>query len=186
MDPRLHPPLITLRHRSGGFTLVELMVVIGLLAVITTLAAPSWVEMRTRNNVRAAVNDFTASLHLARSEAVRLNTAVTVCSSNDGANCTASGFHLGWIVKTGTAANTADQVILQDVLARESVVIDVTGAAARAVTFLPNGRPASNFNGVTLAVCPTNGTLPHLVRTVVLNRTANIVLNSPATCPIPS
>lgn len=167
-----------------GFTLVELMVVVALLAILATLATPSWLELLTRNRVRSAVNDFTSSLHLARSEAVRLNSAVTVCPSNDGANCTASPYHQGWIVKTGTAVNVAGQVILQDVLAKNGVRMDATAAATRNFTFLPNGRPANNFAGATLEVCAVPANMAHLTRQIVLNRSGRINLTSPNVCAI--
>lgn len=167
-----------------GFTLVELMVVIALLAVITTLAVPSWLELRTRNTVRTAVNDFTSSLQLARSEAVRLNSAITVCPSNDGATCTATALHLGWIVKTGTAANDAGQTILQDVMGKNGVRMDATDPATRTFTFLPNGRPASAFAGATIEVCAVPADMQHLTRRVVINRTGRINLVSPNACSI--
>lgn len=160
------------------------MVVIALLAILATLATPSWIELRTRNTIRSAVNDFTTSVHLARSEAVRLNGAVTVCPSDDGANCTASPYHEGWIVKTGTADNVAGQTILQDILGKNGVRMDATTAATRAFTFLPNGRPASNFAGASLEVCAVPANLAHLTRRVVLNRGGRINLESPNACGI--
>jgi type IV fimbrial biogenesis protein FimT len=175
-----------IRHRirrSRGFTLIELMVVVAMVAILATLAAPSWTQIRIRSNIRSAVNDFTSSLYLARAEAVRLNVPVTVCPSDDGATCTATEYQLGWIVRTGNPAD-ANQMILQDVIPRNFVQMDATAPAARNFTFLPNGRPASNFNGATLEACPDRDDMDHLVRQITINRTGRITLTSPNACAL--
>ncbi len=171
------------RYSSSGFTLIELMVVVALVAVLAALASPSWIQMQVRNTVRTAVNDFTSSLHLARAEAVRLNIPVTVCPSSDGATCTATELQAGWIVRTGTPAD-ANQRILQDIIPRNNIQMDATVPAARNFTFLPNGRPASNFNGSTIEACPTRPDMDHLVRRITINRTGRITLDSPNACAL--
>lgn len=181
---RLQAPPRPGRQRQRGFTLVEIMVTIALLAIITSLAVPSWTQIRVRNALRAATNDFTSSLYLARAEAVRLNTRVTVCPSDDGANCTNTAFTQGWIVKTGTSDNEATQVILQDILPHEMVRMDATDATRRVFTFLPNGRPAANFAGATVQVCPDNTEFNPLTRQLVMNRPGRIRLESPGACSL--
>jgi type IV fimbrial biogenesis protein FimT len=168
---------------SHGFTLIELMVVVALVAILAALAAPSWTQLQMRNTIRTAVNDFTSSLYLARAEAVRLNVPVTVCPSTDGATCTATEYQLGWIVRTGNAAD-ANQMILQDVIPRRFIQMDATVPAARNFTFLPNGRPASNFNGATVEVCPDRPDMDTLVRQITINRTGRITLGSPDACAL--
>lgn len=167
-----------------GFTLIELMVVVALVAILATLAIPSWTQMRTRNAIRTAVNDFNASLQFARSEAVRINTPVTLCPSDDGVNCTETEFQNGWIVRTGPRTNDAAQLILQDTLPRALIRIDATSAATRRFTYLPNGLPASNFAGATVEVCPTTPTFDYMVRVLTINRTGRITLSSPGVCSI--
>lgn len=181
---RLQAPLRSRQQRQHGFTLVEIMVTIALLAIITSLAAPSWTQIRVRNALRAATNDFTSSLYLARAEAVRLNTRVTICPSDDGANCTNTAFTEGWIVKTGTSNNEVTQVILQDMLPHGMVRMDATTAASRVFTFLPNGRPAGNFAGATVQVCPGNTEFDYLTRRLVINRPGRIRLESLDACSL--
>ena len=104
------------RFRQGaerGFTLVELMVVISLIAIVTTLAVPSWRALQTRNAIRTLVNDYTLSLYFARSEAVRLNSPVTLCPSNDGATCTDSALENGWVVFVGFPRPTFLHLLVQ-------------------------------------------------------------------------
>jgi type IV fimbrial biogenesis protein FimT len=171
-------------HCQSGFTLIELMVVVALLAILAMLAVPSWTQIQTRNAVRAAVNDFSTSLQFARSEAVRTNLPVTVCASSDGVSCTDTEMQNGWIVRTGAQDNAAGQVILQDVLPRTLVQMDVTNPLNRRFTFLPNGSPAANFAGATMAVCPEAPDLLDLTRTLVINRAGRVNVASPGACPI--
>lgn len=169
---------------QSGFTLIELMVVVALVAILATLATPSWTQMRVRAALRTAVNDFTSSLQFARSEAVRLNSPVTVCPSSDGANCTDTSYELGWIVRTGPQANAAGQIILQDTLPNRVFRLDSTAAAIRRFTYLPNGLPASNFNGATLEACPQDANLAVLTRMITINRAGRVTLSNPGVCTI--
>lgn len=169
-------------HNQSGFTLIELAVVIAMVAILAALAVPSWTQLRARNAIRATVNDFNLSLQFARSEAVRLNSPVTICPSSDGVNCTASDYHDGWIVRVGPAANAAGQQILQDVLPRTQVTF-ITNAPGT-FTFLPNGLPLTNFNdGASLEACPTAPGYETLGRRIVVNRTGRIRLESPEESP---
>lgn len=68
--------------RQGGFTLVELMVTIAVLAIISAIAYPSFTSIINSNRLTAAANEVLASAQLARSEAVRLNQTVALCPAN--------------------------------------------------------------------------------------------------------
>jgi len=68
--------------RKGGFTLLELMVVMAVLGVLLTTAVPSFKESMDRNAVTAAANNLLSSILLARSEAVKRETTVTVAKDS--------------------------------------------------------------------------------------------------------
>jgi type IV fimbrial biogenesis protein FimT len=68
-------------RRRRGFTLIELMVAVSIVAILATLAAPSFRDIVRRNRTAAISNEFTASVARSRSEAVSRNTCVTMCRS---------------------------------------------------------------------------------------------------------
>ncbi|TNF61933.1 MAG: prepilin-type N-terminal cleavage/methylation domain-containing protein, partial [Burkholderiales bacterium] len=72
---------------QSGFTLIELMVTITVLAVLLGVGVPSFQATIQGNRITTAANDLVAALQYARSEAVRRGVNVTVCSSNDQSTC---------------------------------------------------------------------------------------------------
>ena len=63
---------------SDGFTLIELMVVMSILAVLASLAAPSMSKLIATQRLRSAAGDMHLALVKARSEAVKRNKDVTI------------------------------------------------------------------------------------------------------------
>lgn len=170
-----------LERLQSGFTLVEVMVAIGLVAILASLAVPSWREMQVRASVRAAVNDINGSLLRSQRMAGFLQAPVTLCASIDGINCTANDFQDGWIVRLGPANNAAGQRVLEDVLPKQRVSITTNTPNGR-FTFIPTGTPAANFAGARILVCPTDPNFPHLVRRLTISRGGRITLDSPNAC----
>lgn len=60
-----------MERRSRGLTVIELMVVVAILAVLSTIAAPSFQRMLDRHRLQAAANQLKADLLHMRSESVR-------------------------------------------------------------------------------------------------------------------
>ena len=84
---------------SRGFTLVELMMTLAIAGILVTLAVPSFSEVIKNNRLITQENDFITTLNLARSEAIRRSSRVTVCKSSDQVSCSGAGsWDQGWIV----------------------------------------------------------------------------------------
>jgi type IV fimbrial biogenesis protein FimT len=91
--------------------LIELMVVVALVAIAASMAAPSLRSMLVRNRTAAASNEFVTSVLRARSEAVSRNTCVTVCRSTLGTTppqCEAgTDWRVGWIAFANPSCDAA-------------------------------------------------------------------------------
>jgi type IV fimbrial biogenesis protein FimT len=93
-----------------GFTLVELLVCLGVLSLITSFAIPSWQRLQERSQVEATRDQLMADLQAARLRAVQLGQALQLSRLKDCAWATSaeSDWSCGWqlVIK-------ADQTVLQ-------------------------------------------------------------------------
>ena len=86
--------------------MVELMVVVTLVALVLSLAAPSFSRLASAAAISSGVNQFLADMRFARSEAIRRGGGVVLCRSanpeSSDPTCSASedsqGWASGWIV----------------------------------------------------------------------------------------
>lgn len=90
----LSPTPIKAARPSAGFTLVELAVVLAVVVVVFSIAAPAMSEFSARNQVMATRSSFSASVALARSEAVKRSRQVIVQPLTGGR--TGNEFANGW------------------------------------------------------------------------------------------
>ncbi len=85
--------------KHTGFTLVELMVTIAIIGVLLIVGLPSLKAFMQGNQLVASTNELISAFHVARSEAIKRNTTVTICESTDGTSCATTGnWEDGWIV----------------------------------------------------------------------------------------
>ena len=104
------------KRYSSGFTLMELMITLVIATLLFTVAIPSFNGLIKKSRIASYTNNLVTSLALARSEAVKRNTQVSLCASNNGTNCTGTSFDQGWIVFTDR--NTAGTVDGTDTILR--------------------------------------------------------------------
>lgn len=99
----LHFPDGCKRWPHRGFTLIELMVTVSVLAVVLALGVPSFVNLIAQNRMATQTNEFVSSLNLTRMEAVRRSQSVTMRSIDTASN--SSKFETGWQVFTDANGN---------------------------------------------------------------------------------
>src|SRR3974377_2424724 len=87
-------------QRHAGFTLVELLITVLVLAILLGLAVPAFRSFMQNDQQWVGQNNLVLSLNSARSEAVKndMPGGVQVCSSTDGQTCTGTAWNQGWIV----------------------------------------------------------------------------------------
>ena len=122
-----------------GFTLIEIMVTISILAVLAGLSLPMFGSLVASNRTRAASYSLVSALALARSEAVKRNAQVSVLPSD-------TGWQDGWRVEAAGSALSANGPVIGLVM---------TGPVA-GVSYEPNGR-LSSPGVVRFVVSATSG-----------------------------
>ncbi len=73
--------------RAGGFTLLEMMIALVVLAVLLAVVAPGFSNLIKNNRMLSELYALRAALNGARSEALAQRNFVTLCRSDDGADC---------------------------------------------------------------------------------------------------
>ena len=75
----------------SGVTLIESMIVVVLLALCATVATPTFVAWRVRDQIDARAGALLGTLAYARGEAIRRQTRIIVCRIDAQRNCLAAG-----------------------------------------------------------------------------------------------
>ena len=118
---------------QSGFTLIEAMMVVAVLAVLSAATLPELRSFMASQMVKTPASDLYASLVLARSEAIKRNAAIDIVPA-------ATDWAKGWEVRSGgTALRTQNGYPTR---------VSISSSVAGTVTYGANGRlstSATNF-----------------------------------------
>ncbi len=86
--------------REAGFTLSEMIVTMGIVAILFAIGVPSYKYVTTANRVSSEINGLLGDIQFARSEAVREGQNVVLCQSDDNQTCSnnPANWNNGWLV----------------------------------------------------------------------------------------
>lgn len=126
---------------TRGFTLLELLVTMAILAIVLAIGVPSFRYIIYSSRISNEVNALVGSLQYARGEAIKRGQSVAVCASNDGATCSgASSWVSGWLVFVDANASTTQDT--------GEPVIQVQAAYSGNDSFSTSTAPNGNNNGM--------------------------------------
>lgn len=129
-----------------GLTLIELLVTVAILAILMTIALPSFQDFFASNRVATSTSDFVTALNLARSEAIRRGETVSVIK-NGGASKNWDG---GWTIFLDSNSDgiaDAGEVLRAGAAMPTNVTMRSNNAALDLFGFSPSGRIVGGGNG---------------------------------------
>lgn len=156
-----------MKSAQRGFSLVELMVVVGIAGILLALGAPRFAQYLRNVKLRTAAEVFMTGVQLARTEAIRINapvefllTTADPLPANVG-TAAASASGTNWMVRTADLVTFFDGKFGTEGSGRSSgqtpsVRINDTTAPASTDPDAPPATPVGSivFNGLGRAVLP--------------------------------
>jgi type IV fimbrial biogenesis protein FimT len=104
-------------RRDSGYTMLELVMTVAIVAILGTIAIPGFKFVTSSNRVATEVNGLLGDIQFARSQAVKEGLSVTICTSTAPYTaCTNTDWELGWIVfldSNGDQAVNAGEVVVR-------------------------------------------------------------------------
>ncbi len=166
-EDRAYIARMTTRYQRG-FTLYELLITMLVIGIVLTVGIPSFSDFTRNSRMTSTANDLHSSFHLARSEAARSKTNVTICASADplgAALCDGATFDGGWIIFLDLNGDIqragAGENVLRAHPPVDTAINITTNAGADYFGFAPSGLGRGNVGGlpslVTAVICDDRG-----------------------------
>ncbi len=160
----------------AGFTLFDLLVVVAIAAILLLVGIPSLQSSIQNARMVTTSNGMLGALHLARSEAMKRQTFVTICRSMDQQQCSDDDtreWEHGWIMfvdpdRSGTV-NEDNQILRVSGPVPPGITVRSGGNYAQHVSFglLGVSRGNTGLPNDTLRICDPRGSAH--ARAVVVN-----------------
>lgn len=153
------------RNRQSGFTLVELMVTVAVIAILAMMAAPSFADYIDRTRVRGAADQVISAIGNARVEAVKADLDVAVAfTGSDTSWCMGANS-----ATAPTGGNPADP----------ASACNCTVANACTVGGAPSVIEVGTFPDVAIGALPAGFTFDSKMGVIVPLGTRSVTLTSP-------
>ncbi len=160
-------------RRDAGFSVIELLVTLVLLAISVSLAVPSLQQFSANNQVQAAGNSIVSGLNMARFNAITTGEETTICPTANGSSCSEGSWNSGWIVFVDLdddAAADADELVR---------IVELEGniqssGFANALTFESSGA-TSRDNDTVITSCYQQLSVSNKCISITINPFGSIV-----------
>lgn len=140
-------------RRNRGFTLYELLVTLGVAAILLSLAIPSFYQTLARSRQAVEINALFHALHEARKASIMRRKVVSLCPSQDGENCHPDrDWSSGWIMFENSDRDSPAQIDPGEIVLRSHQVSDRIRIRANRRSFTLRATFLRATNG-TFVVC---------------------------------
>lgn len=137
------------RHGCRGTNLVEVMTTISILSLTMAFGVPSYDHLATRSQRQQVASELKGAFTLARSEAGRRGSIISVCASADRSDCSSDSspnWNQGWLVfvdndEDGTR-DDSDEILYSITFANPKFSLTSESALASGVSFQGIGFPS--------------------------------------------
>jgi len=157
----------------SGFSTLEILSVISLIAVVTGFALPAYSNLIHNQQKTSISSQFIQSVILARSQSAIMYEDISICPSDNGSTClqNSTNFSKGWISFVNSDQDypvKRDQTeeLLQTVRLKVNSLKILSNR--KAFTFRPNSK--RNTNG-TLMLCPEQELHHHETQAIIISYT---------------
>ena len=139
------------RRTEPGFTLIELMVSIAVLAIIVVLAVPSFRGLINGARLAGAVDEGAALLQTARAESIRRNRVIVVCPVANPDTATGSG-NCSTASPGGLLAYVSGGAAIGRATMPPNVTMQLSPGVGTRIAFRPDGFARTSTGGMLNAV----------------------------------
>jgi type IV fimbrial biogenesis protein FimT len=142
------------KTKQQGFTIYELLITMLMIGVILSIGVPNMSGFMQNSRITGTANDLHASFQLARSEAARSKSNITICASAnsmDAAAACGGTFNDGWIIFVDLNGDLARGGAEENVLRSHPAIPDnlniATNDGADYFGFAPSGLGRGDVGG---------------------------------------
>lgn len=169
-----------MRHAQQGLTLIEAMVVVTIIGISVSIAVPSFRDFIADNAMTTHSNEFISALIVARSEAIRTQSNVSVIAGADNWSSA------GWAVAIDANGNNVADAneLVRDYSSISNDAMSMTNDIAlnsRVIVFDKRGLMVVPNAGFTMTLCDSR--TAETGRQMDINITGRVSLNPNFGCP---
>ena len=181
--------------KSRGFTLPELMITLGVIAIVLSTAVPSVTSMVKNNRLATQLNSIVTHIHVARAEAVKRDVRVILCRSaspNSSAPLCGGNTQIwesGYIVFADDGNNSnnvydagTDTLLMRGQPSTSGVKMRTNGTWNNNLEFNPDGSTNEGGGTALMALCDNRGNTYGRQIVVAPNGVPRMYAENIATC----
>ena len=126
------------RASAGGFTLIEMLITLVLIAILLGFGMPSFVNLIRNNEMTDQANSVLGGIVFAREQATNMGIGVSICGSSDQKTCDGQ-WGEGWLVFKDPNGDITGTVSTTKVLRLEKGNSSIDASSGGAVRFDSEG-----------------------------------------------